>query len=123
MKAMLLTAPGELVRDDVARPGPDQGHLLVRVTHSGICGTDYKIFNGSIPVQYPRIMGHEMAGEVVDPGSSELRGGDRIIVHTRKLVESREVRAGEILGSGCGIGAADRLLGWVITGPARDDCL
>ena len=73
MKAMLLTAPGELVRDDVTRPGPEQGQLLVRVTHSGICGTDYKIFNGAIPVKYPRIMGHEMAGEVVDAGASALR--------------------------------------------------
>jgi len=80
MKAMILTAPGELARADVARPGPDGGQLVVRVTHSGICGTDYKIFNGAIPVQYPRIMGHEMAGEVVDPGSSTLRSGDRVIV-------------------------------------------
>ena len=80
MKAMLLTAPGELVRDEVSRPGPEQGQLLVRVTHSGICGTDYKIFNGSIPVKYPRIMGHEMAGEVIDPGTSPLRSGDRVIV-------------------------------------------
>src|SRR4030095_16175392 len=80
MKAMLLTSPGELVRDDVARPGPEQGQLLVRVTHSGICGTDYKIFNGAIPVKYPRIMGHEMAGEVVDAGASALRTGDRVIV-------------------------------------------
>jgi len=80
MKAMLLTAPGELVRDDVPRPGSEQGQLLVRVTHSGICGTDYKIFNGAIPVKYPRIMGHEMAGEVVDPGASQLRSGERVIV-------------------------------------------
>ena len=80
MKAMLLTAPGELVRDDVARPGPEGGQLLIRVTHSGICGTDYKIFNGAIPVQYPRIMGHEMAGEVVESGGSSLRSGDRVIV-------------------------------------------
>jgi L-iditol 2-dehydrogenase len=80
MKAMILTAPGELARADVARPGPEGGQLVVRVTHSGICGTDYKIFNGAIPVQYPRIMGHEMAGEVVEPGSSTLRGGDRVIV-------------------------------------------
>jgi 2-desacetyl-2-hydroxyethyl bacteriochlorophyllide A dehydrogenase len=50
------------------------------VTHSGICGTDYKIFNGSIPVRYPRIMGHEMAGEVVDAGDSPLKPGDRVIV-------------------------------------------
>ena len=80
MKAMLLTAPGDLVRDDVARPAADQGQLLVRVTHSGICGTDYKIFNGAIPVQYPRIMGHEIAGEVADAGASSLQSGERVIV-------------------------------------------
>ena len=40
--------------------------MLVRVTHSGICGTDYKIYKGAIPVAYPRIMGHEMVGEVVE---------------------------------------------------------
>ncbi|MBI2189753.1 MAG: alcohol dehydrogenase catalytic domain-containing protein [Acidobacteria bacterium] len=80
MKAMVLTAPGELVLDEVARPARGAGDVLVRVTHSGICGTDYKIFNGSIPVRYPRIMGHEMAGEVVDAGESPLRPGDRVIV-------------------------------------------
>ena len=48
MRAMVLTAPGELVQDEVARPARAAGDVLVRVTHSGICGTDYKIFNGSI---------------------------------------------------------------------------
>jgi 2-desacetyl-2-hydroxyethyl bacteriochlorophyllide A dehydrogenase len=52
----------------------------VRVTHSGICGTDYKIFKGAIPVSYPRIMGHEMAGEVVDPGDSSFKAGDRVLI-------------------------------------------
>ena len=80
MKAMVLTAPGELVLDDVARPAVPAGHVTVRITHSGICGTDYKIYNGAIPVTYPRIMGHEMAGEVVDPGDSSLARGDRVIV-------------------------------------------
>jgi len=80
MKAMVLTAPGELVQEEVAHPGRGASQVLVRVTHSGICGTDYKIFNGSIPVRYPRIMGHEMAGEVVDAGDSNLRPGDRVIV-------------------------------------------
>ena len=80
MKAMVLTAPGELVQDEVARPTGESGEVVVRVTHSGICGTDYKIFNGSIPVGYPRIMGHEMAGEVVEPGNSPLHPGDRVII-------------------------------------------
>jgi 2-desacetyl-2-hydroxyethyl bacteriochlorophyllide A dehydrogenase len=80
MKAMVLTAPGELVQAEVARPVGDSGEVLVRVTHSGICGTDYKIFNGSIPVGYPRIMGHEMVGEVVETGDSDLRSGDKVII-------------------------------------------
>ena len=55
--------------------------MLVGITHSGICGTDYKIFNGSIPVRYPRIMGHEMVGEVVDGGGTgRFRAGDRVII-------------------------------------------
>jgi 2-desacetyl-2-hydroxyethyl bacteriochlorophyllide A dehydrogenase len=73
MKAMVLRAPWELVQDDVSRPDVTGGDVLVRVTHSGICGTDFKIFTGAIPVSYPRIMGHEMVGETVD-------GGDRVIV-------------------------------------------
>ncbi len=46
MKAMVLTAPGELVQDEVSKPAGGPGQVLVRVTHSGIFGTDYKIFNG-----------------------------------------------------------------------------
>ena len=80
MKAMVLTAPGELVLDDVARPVANAREVLVRVTHSGICGTDYKIFKGSIPVRYPRIMGHEMVGEVVEAAEAQFRPGDRVIV-------------------------------------------
>ena len=68
MKAMVLRAPSDLVLDEVARPQPAAGQVLVRITHSGVCGTDYKIFNGSIKVPYPLIPGHEMAGERVDTG-------------------------------------------------------
>ncbi|OFW15656.1 MAG: hypothetical protein A3F70_06875 [Acidobacteria bacterium RIFCSPLOWO2_12_FULL_67_14] len=77
---MVLTAPGELALQDVARPARGEQDVLVRVTHSGVCGTDYKIFNGSIPVRYPRIMGHEMIGDVAEPGGAPLRAGDRVII-------------------------------------------
>jgi 2-desacetyl-2-hydroxyethyl bacteriochlorophyllide A dehydrogenase len=81
MKAMVLLAPGELVLDEVARPRRDPGGVLVRVTHSGICGTDFKIYSGAIPVSYPRIMGHEMVGQVVDAGDAgQFRSGERVII-------------------------------------------
>jgi 2-desacetyl-2-hydroxyethyl bacteriochlorophyllide A dehydrogenase len=68
MKAMVLRAPGDLALDDVALPQVPAGHVLVRITHSGLCGTDLKIYKGAIPAQYPLIMGHEMVGELVDGG-------------------------------------------------------
>lgn len=81
MKAMVLRAPRELVADEVSSPRPDPSHVLVRMTHSGICGTDFKIYSGAIPVSYPRVIGHEMAGEVADAGGTgSFRAGDRVIV-------------------------------------------
>src|SRR6202047_5079572 len=81
MKAMVLSAPNELALGEVARPAIGDGQVLVRVTYSGICGTDYKIYSGAIPVRYPRIMGHEMIGEVVEAGAgAAVRPGDRAIV-------------------------------------------
>ncbi len=78
---MVLRAPWELAAGDVANPEPPPDHVLVKMTHSGICGTDYKIYSGAIPVGYPRVMGHEMAGDVVDAGAAgSLRAGSRVIV-------------------------------------------
>jgi L-iditol 2-dehydrogenase len=70
---MVLRAPSEFALDDVALPEVPAGHVLVRITHSGLCGTDLKIYKGAIPAGYPLIMGHEMVGEVVGRG-------DRVIV-------------------------------------------
>jgi 2-desacetyl-2-hydroxyethyl bacteriochlorophyllide A dehydrogenase len=81
MKAMVLRAPLDLVPDHVARPGLCAGDVLVRMTHSGVCGTDFKIYSGAIPVSYPRIMGHEMVGEVVEADDTHAcRPGDRVII-------------------------------------------
>jgi 2-desacetyl-2-hydroxyethyl bacteriochlorophyllide A dehydrogenase len=78
---MVLRAPGDLVLDEVARPQQDASQVQVRVTHSGICGTDFKIYSGAIPVNYPRIMGHEMFGEVVwTSGADAVRSGDHVII-------------------------------------------
>ena len=72
MKAMVLKAPNDLALDDVAPPQVPAGHALVRITHSGLCGTDLKIYKGAIPAEYPLIMGHEMVGE--------LASGVRVII-------------------------------------------
>jgi len=77
---MVLTAPEQLIADEVERPSSGADQVLVRVTHTGICGTDFKIYNGAIPVAYPRIMGHEMTGDVVEGGSQAVRAGDRVVI-------------------------------------------
>jgi L-iditol 2-dehydrogenase len=71
MKAMVLGAPHDLAASDVAPPQVPAGHVLVRIKHSGLCGTDLKIYQGAIPAQYPLIMGHEMVG---------VANGTRVII-------------------------------------------
>ena len=81
MKAMVLKSPAELTQEELAYPSPGDGETLVRVTHSGVCGTDLKIYQGAIPVDYPRIMGHEMIGEVVEVGDAQgVKVGSRVII-------------------------------------------
>lgn len=78
MKAMVLTAPSTVALEEVAQPVPSADQALVRVTHSGICGTDFKIYQGGIPVQYPLVMGHESIGEIIS--GSKFAPGTRVIV-------------------------------------------
>ena len=82
MKAVQVTAPGRLAYADVPEPaGPGPGaEALVRVETVGICGTDVKILSGVIPVGYPRVMGHEMVGEVIDGGATGVAAGQRVMI-------------------------------------------
>ncbi len=80
MKSVRVTSPSTLEIADVPEPQPD-GDVVIRARTVGICGTDVKVFTGKIPVAYPRIMGHEMVGEVADaPSGSPLSVGDRVLV-------------------------------------------
>lgn len=75
---MVLTAPREVSSQKVPVPNVNPDETLIRVTKSGICGTDLKIYQGGIPVDYPRVLGHESVGEVVSGGT--LKPGTPIIV-------------------------------------------
>ncbi len=63
----MLEQPGAVTVREIASPVAS-GRALVRVGQAGLCGTDIKIAAGQIPVQVPRVMGHEMTGWVVEPG-------------------------------------------------------
>jgi 2-desacetyl-2-hydroxyethyl bacteriochlorophyllide A dehydrogenase len=57
--------------------------VLVRPRRVGICGTDYHIYEGKHPfLQYPRVMGHELAVEVIEaPADSGLAPGEVCVVN------------------------------------------
>jgi 2-desacetyl-2-hydroxyethyl bacteriochlorophyllide A dehydrogenase len=84
MKAVICRSPGDLVVE--ARPAPSTpppGWALVAVSHVGICGTDYHIFEGKHPfLAYPRIMGHEVSGTVIEAGEGvDLAVGEPVIIN------------------------------------------
>jgi 2-desacetyl-2-hydroxyethyl bacteriochlorophyllide A dehydrogenase len=84
MKAVVCTKPGEIGVQDVPAPGEiEEGMVMLKVQRVGLCGTDYHIYGGKHPyLEYPRIMGHELSGEVaaVHEGSRFARG-DAVIVN------------------------------------------
>ena len=84
MKALVCRKPGELIFEDRPAPGPPgAGWVLVSISHVGICGTDYHIFEGKHPyLAYPRIMGHELAGTVTAVGEGvTIEVGERVVVN------------------------------------------
>ncbi|AZO21675.1 zinc-binding alcohol dehydrogenase family protein [Mesorhizobium sp. M1E.F.Ca.ET.045.02.1.1] len=84
MKAVVCRSPGDLVLEDRASPGaPPPGWARVAVSHVGICGTDYHIFEGKHPfLAYPRIMGHEVSGTIAERGEGVgLAIGEAVIVN------------------------------------------
>ncbi|MFB3829745.1 MAG: zinc-binding alcohol dehydrogenase family protein [Bryobacteraceae bacterium] len=85
MKTFVLEQPGKLTLSDTPAPGaPGLGEALVRVLAVGICGTDLHAFEGTQPFfAYPRILGHELAVEVLQTGDgvSGFKPGDRCLVN------------------------------------------
>ncbi len=83
MRAVSCTAPGDLVVVERDAPRPAADEVLVRIRRVGICGTDMHIFQGKHPfLEYPRVMGHELSGEVVSaPVGSPLSQGERVYIN------------------------------------------
>ena len=86
MEGLVIHAPGDLRVEQVPTPelGPDQ--LQVRVRRGGICGSDLHYYRhggfGTVRIQEPMVLGHEVAGTIEAVGSSvsAFAVGDRIAV-------------------------------------------
>jgi L-iditol 2-dehydrogenase len=83
MRVVRYLAPGDVRVEDAPEPTPGPGEVLIRVRNCSACGTDVKIFRfGHHHIVPPRVMGHEIAGEVTGFGAGVAgwRPGDRVQV-------------------------------------------
>ena len=84
MKAVYMEKPWNIEISEVQMPKPKEGEALLRVKSAGICGSDIGAFRGTNGlVSYPRIIGHEIAGEVIsipENNKNGIKPGDRVIV-------------------------------------------
>ena len=81
MNAAVLTAPGKIGVEDVARPVIGRGELLVKLKNCGICTLEQRLYSGAMVIHYPLIPGHEATGEVVEVGPdvvSDIKPGTRV---------------------------------------------
>ena len=82
MKCAKLVDIGKIEIVEIEEPQiTDPMDVLVKVKAVGICGTDLHIFKeGRADVQFPRIMGHELSGEVigVGPAVTKVAVGDKV---------------------------------------------
>jgi threonine dehydrogenase-like Zn-dependent dehydrogenase len=72
MKILTCTRPGHLEYGVADMPQLLPGNALVKIKRIGICGTDLHAFEGTQPYfSYPRVLGHELACELIDTGGAE----------------------------------------------------
>ncbi|MGH3432540.1 MAG: zinc-dependent dehydrogenase [Thermocrispum sp.] len=101
MKVARFHAPGEVGIEDAPEPEPGPGEVKLRVRNCSTCGTDVKIYrHGHHHIVPPRVLGHEIAGEVVALGEgvagwAEWSVGDRVqVIAAIPCGECADCRAG-----------------------------
>jgi len=79
----MINAPHDVALKEVPPPEKNPGEVMIQVRGMGICGSDIAAYKGISPlVTYPRIIGHEIAGEIVEvpQGETTLMPGDRVVI-------------------------------------------
>jgi 2-desacetyl-2-hydroxyethyl bacteriochlorophyllide A dehydrogenase len=82
MQAVAFQAPGEVEVVDKPEPelqAPDDA--VVRITATGVCGSDLHIFHGRVQIEPGFTIGHEYVGEVAAAGDAvtSVSVGDRVL--------------------------------------------
>jgi len=83
MKAAVWHGPEDLRVEERPRPEAIPGSIVLKVMACAVCGSDLRIYReGNVRIEVPRIIGHEIAGEVVEVGEgvNKFAVGDRVSV-------------------------------------------
>jgi 2-desacetyl-2-hydroxyethyl bacteriochlorophyllide A dehydrogenase len=83
VQQIVLTQPGILSRREVPSPLRIHDEALVAIKRIGVCGSDFHAFAGRHPAYiYPRVLGHELSGVVVEslPNELGIKPGDRCAI-------------------------------------------
>ncbi len=84
MKAVYMKEPWSIEVKDIEKPQPKEGEALLKIHAAGICGSDIGAFRGTNGlVSYPRVIGHELAGEILSIPADNPKGlkvGDHVVV-------------------------------------------
>ena len=83
MKYIVCEKPGEFILKEKEAPVRKEGEALLQINKVGICGTDLHAYAGNQAFfTYPRILGHELASEVLEIGENDrgIKAGDKVVV-------------------------------------------
>lgn len=83
MKAAFVTEVGKVEIRQIEKPAIKDNEVLIQVKTVGVCGSDLHLFHGTHAFRKPpAILGHEVAGVIVEVGDAvtQYRVGDRVAV-------------------------------------------
>jgi alcohol dehydrogenase len=97
---------------EIPKPSPGPNQVLIKIHASGLCYTDVHITDGHIPTQFPRTIGHEPVGEIVEMGQGvrTRKVGDRVGVpwvqascgRCESCLRGKPMFCAEAIGTGIG---------------------
>ena len=84
MKAVYIEKPWNVEEKEIEKPRVKENEALLKIYAAGICGSDIGAFRGTNGlVSYPRVIGHELAGEILsipEDNPKGLKVGDHVVV-------------------------------------------
>lgn len=82
MKYIVCEEPGVFLVKEKEVPERKCGEVLLKINKVGICGTDLHAYSGNQPFfKYPRILGHELAAEVLEADdASRFKPNDKVVI-------------------------------------------